>query len=56
MTSHWNRPHGKMSEFVSFTLFGFTLAITQRHFDFENHLNSLIQFDQFNDVRFCIVV
>ena len=56
MTSHWNIPHGKMSEFVSFTLFGFTLAITQRHFDFESHLNSLIQFDQKNDVRFCFAV
>ena len=45
-----------MSEFVSFTLFGFTSAITQIHFDFESHLNTLIQFDQEKDVKFCFAV
>ena len=30
-------PHGKMSEFVSFLLFGYTLVIKLRDLDFESH-------------------
>ena len=30
--------HGKMSDFVSFTLFGFTLVIKLRNSDFESHM------------------
>ena len=29
--------HGKMSDFVSFPLFGFTLVKKMTNFDFENH-------------------
>ena len=32
----------KMSDFVSFSLFGFTSVIKLRNFDFENHSNTLI--------------
>ena len=38
--------HGKMSDLVSFPLFGFTLVIKLRNFDFESHLNTLIFFDK----------
>ena len=34
--SDLSMPHGKMSDFVSFSLFGFTLVIKLRNFDFEN--------------------
>ena len=34
--------HGKMSDFVSFPLFGFTLVINLRNFNFEGDLNTLI--------------
>ena len=44
MTSDLNTPHGIMSDFVSFTLFGFTLVIKLRNFDFESHSNTLIFF------------
>ena len=36
--------HGKMSDFVSFPLFGFTLVIKLRSFDFESYWNVLIFF------------
>ena len=36
--------HGKMSDFVSFPLFGFNLATKLRNFDSESHLNTLIFF------------
>ena len=36
----------KMSDFVSFSLFGYTLVIRLRKFDFEGHLNTLIFFDK----------
>ena len=37
MTSDLNVSHGKMSDFVSFPLFGFTLVIKLRSVDFESH-------------------
>ena len=40
--SDLNMSHGKMSDFVSFASFGFTLAIKLRNFDFESHWSSLI--------------
>ena len=33
--------HGKMSDFVSFQLFGFTLVTKRTNFDFEGHKNNL---------------
>ena len=38
--------HGKMSDFVSITLFGFTLVINLRNFDFESHWNVPLIFDK----------
>ena len=32
-----NMSHEKMSDFVSFPLFGFALVIKLRNFDFESH-------------------
>ena len=52
MMSDLNISHGKMSDFVSFPLLGFTLVIKLRNFDFESHWNTLIFFDKKNDVRF----
>ena len=46
MTSNLNVPHEKMTDFVSFLLFRFTLVIKLRNFDFENHRNTLIFFYQ----------
>ena len=40
-----------MSDFVSIPLFGFTLVIKLRSFDFESHLNTTICFDK-KGVRF----
>ena len=37
MVSDLNMTHGKMSDFVSFPFFGFTLVIKVRNFDFEGH-------------------
>ena len=42
----------KMSGFVSFPLFGFTLVRKLRNFDFEDHENTLILFDKKNNARF----
>ena len=39
--SDLNMPHGKMSDFVSCPLFGFTLVIKPRNFDFKSHWNTL---------------
>ena len=44
MVSDLNMSHGKMSDFVSFPLFGFTLVIKLTNFDFESHWNNLIFF------------
>ena len=37
MMSDLNIPHGKISDFVSFPLFGFTLVTKLRNSDFESH-------------------
>ena len=37
MVSDLNMSHGKMSDFVSFPLFRFTLVIQLRNLDFECH-------------------
>ena len=44
MPSDLNMSHGKMSDSVSFSLFGFTLVIKLRNFDFQSHWNTLIFF------------
>ena len=46
MVSDLNMSHGKMSDSLSFPLFGFTLVMKQKDFDFEGHLNTLISFDK----------
>ena len=48
--SDLNMFHGKMSDFVSFPLFGFTLVIKLRNSDFESHWNTLIYFDKKKDM------
>ena len=40
--SDLNMPHGKMSDFVSFSSFGFILVIKLRNFDFESHWNTFV--------------
>ena len=50
--SHLNMSHGKMSDFLSIPLFGLTLVIKLRNFDFESHASTLIFFDKTNGVRF----
>ena len=52
MVSDLNMPHGKMSDFFSFPLFGSTLIIKLRNFDFKSHLNTLIFSNKKNVVRF----
>ena len=37
MMSDLNMSHGKMFDFVSFPLLGFTLVIKLRNFDFKSH-------------------
>ena len=37
MASDVYMSHGKLSDFVSFPLFGFTLVIKLKSFDFESH-------------------
>ena len=37
MMSDLNKLHGKMSDFITFLLFGFTLVIKLSNFDFESH-------------------
>ena len=44
--SDLNMSDGKMSDFVSFPLLGFTVAIKLRNFDFVKHWNTLIIFDK----------
>ena len=46
MMSDLNISHGKMSDFVSFPLFGFTLVIKLRNFDFEGHQSTVILSDK----------
>ena len=38
--------HGKMLDFVAFPLFGFTLVIKLRNFDFQSPANTLIFFEK----------
>ena len=63
---HLNTSHEKMSDFVLFPLFRFTLVIKLRNFDFESHWNTLIYFDKkryavrfkyvpWKDVWFCFI-
>ena len=44
MASGLNMSREKLSDFVLFPLFGFTLVIKLRNFDFKSHLNTLIFF------------
>ena len=44
MVSDLDMAHRKMSDFVSFPLFAFTLIIKLRNFDFESHKNTLMFF------------
>ena len=44
--SEFNKSHKRMSDFVSFPLFGFTLVRKLRNFDFKGHLNNLIFLDK----------
>ena len=46
MASDLNMSHGKMSDFVSFPLLGFTLVIKLINFDFECHGNTSTFFDK----------
>ena len=50
MISDLNISHGKMSDFVSFPLFRFTLVIKLRNFNFESHRDTF--FSKKNNVRF----
>ena len=46
MVLNLNMSHGKMSDFVSFPLFGFTLVIKLRNFDLEVHqIKDYVRFD-----------
>ena len=47
--SELNMFPGKMCAFISFPLFGFTLIIKLRNFDFQRYWSNLIFFDQTND-------
>ena len=42
--------NGKMADFVSYPLFGFTLVKNMKNFDFESHQNNLIFFDKKKDM------
>ena len=46
LVSDLNMPHGQMSDFVSFSLFGFMLVIKLRNFDFQSHWNTSKIFDK----------
>ena len=52
MTSDLNMFHRKISNFVTFPLFGFTLVIKLRYFDFKSRWNTVMFFDKKKDVRF----
>ena len=52
MISDLNMSNEKMSNFISFPLFGFPSVIELRNFDFESQWNTLIFFDKKYDVRF----
>ena len=42
--------HENVSDFVSFPLFGFTLVIKLRNFDFESHRNTLLFLNKKKDM------
>ena len=42
--------HENVSDFVSFPLFGFTLVIKLRNFDFESHRNTLLFLNKKEDM------
>ena len=46
MMPNLNMSHEKMSNYVSFSMFGFTVVIKQEKFNFECHWNTLIFFDK----------
>ena len=46
MVSDVNMSNGKMSDFVSFPLFDFTLAMKLGNFDFKGHWNTSVLFDK----------
>ena len=46
MMSELNICHEKMSDFGSFSFFGFNLVIKFRNFDFKSDWNTLISFDK----------
>ena len=46
MMSDLTMSYEKMSDFVSFALFGFTLVTKLKNFDFESHCDSLTFFDK----------
>ena len=50
--SDFNMSHGRMSDFVSFSLLGLTLSITLANLYFESKWNTLICFDHKNYARF----
>ena len=52
MVSDLNMSRRRMSDSVSFPLFGFTFVIKLRNFDFESQWNTFLFFDRENDVRF----
>ena len=52
MPSDLNMSYGKIFDFVSFPLLGFTLVIKLRNFNFKGHQSTLIFFDKKNDVWF----
>ena len=53
MVSDLSMPHGKVSEFISFPWFGFTLVIKLRNFIFKViTCSALFFFIKKNDVRF----
>ena len=54
MVSDMNMSHGKMSDFISFPFFWFTLVIKLTNFDFESHWNTLMFFgkkDMVSDLK-----
>ena len=46
----------KMSYFVSFPFFGFTIVIKLRNFNFESHQNTSMFFDRKKDLTFDYVL
>ena len=56
MVSDLNMSHEKMSDFVSFPLFRFTLVIKLRNFDLSSLKYFIMIFDKKNYVRFDYVL